>query len=66
MTENDIKGNFIVIKNLASQAAGADLTDSEREVIKTLVAASLNLLEGLLLDINRIANCAEEQLRRQQ
>lgn len=62
MTEQDIKGNFLAIQNLVTQLAGADLPDAEREAVKVLVTVGLNLLEGLLLDINRIANCAEMNL----
>jgi len=66
MTERDIKGNFLAIRHLADQVAGADLPDNERAVIKkTLVESGLNLLEQLLLDINKIANAADEQLNRQ-
>jgi hypothetical protein len=56
MTENDIKGNVSAIRHLSEQVAGADLSDPEREVVKTLVLCGLCLLEGLLLDINRGAD----------
>lgn len=59
MTENDIKGNFAAIRELANQFAGADLPPGEQQVVRTLTTCGLVLLEGLLLDINRIANLLE-------
>ena len=68
MTETDIKGNCTAIRHLASQIARADLPSAERETVKVLAEAALVLLEGFLLDINRIAEaaayaCAEYQDR---
>lgn len=59
MTENDIKGNIAAIRELASKVAGADLQPGERQQITMLVECSLNLLEALLLDVNRIAASLE-------
>ncbi len=59
MTERDIKGNFLALKNLVAEAAGEDLPEKEKRVIKLLGETGLGLLEGLLLDINRLADAAE-------
>lgn len=59
MTENDIKGNFAAIREISDQVAGADLPAGEQQVVRTLVNCGLVLLEGFLLDINRIANVME-------
>jgi hypothetical protein len=59
MTENDIKGNLAAIRELASQAAGAELPEGERQMIKMLCDSGLLLLEGLLVDINRSADALE-------
>ena len=59
MTENDIKGNFLALKNLVAEAAGEDLPEREKQVIKLLCETGLSLLEGLLVDINKLATAAE-------
>lgn len=60
MTENDIKGNVAAIRELHSKLTDANaLPPAERETIQTLVTCALFLLEGFLVDINRIANSLE-------
>ena len=67
MGSRDIKGNFLAIRELSGKVTSADMPDmpdNEREIVKTIVEASLTLLEGLLLDINRIADAAEANANR--
>ncbi len=59
MTENDIKGNFLALRNVAKEIVGADLSDKEKQIAQMLVEVGLNLLEGLLIDINRIAEASQ-------
>ena len=58
MTERDIQGQFLALKNLVAAAAGEDLPEREKQVIKLLCETGLSLLEGLLVDINKIADAA--------
>lgn len=53
MTENDIKGNLLALRELVANAAGSELPPDEQRFIKAIVETSLLLLEGLLVDINR-------------
>lgn len=64
MTENDIKGHVLILKELANTTAAQGLPPNDRQTIQLALASSFTLLECLLIDINRIANCAEEQLTR--
>ena len=64
MGSRDIKGNFLAIRELSGKVTSADMPDNELEIVKTIVEASLTLLEGLLLDINRIADAAEANANR--
>lgn len=59
MTENDIKGNFAVLREMAEKVAGADLPDGERETVKMLALTSLALLESFFIDVNRAANALD-------
>ena len=59
MTEADIKGNFLALRTVAKEAVGADLSEKEKQIAQVLVDAGLNLLEGLLIDINKLATAAE-------
>lgn len=59
MTANDISGYFVAIRAIASEVAGSDTPEKERQVIKTLVEASLRLGEGALIDLNRSADALE-------
>lgn len=59
MSERDIQGNFLALRNIAKELAGADLPEKERQTVQLLVDVGLNLLEGLLIDINKIAEAAE-------
>ena len=61
MTEHDIKGNFLALRNITQELAGVDLPEKERATVKLLAEVGLNLLEGLLIDINKIAQAAEHQ-----
>ena len=64
MTENDIKSNFAAFRELIGQSVAADLALGERQAVLGMLSAGLTLLESLFLDINKLATCAEEQLRR--
>lgn len=55
MSERDINANIEVLKQRIQQIAGADLPTAEREVAQELAIADLELLRGLLLDINKIS-----------
>ena len=59
MTEQDIKANFTIIRDLVQQLAGADLPEGERQVIQTLSGAAPFLLEHALCDLNRSADALE-------
>ena len=59
MTENDIKGNFLALRNVAKEMVGADLSEKEKQTAQLLVDVGMNLIEGLLIYINRIADAAQ-------
>lgn len=59
MTANDISGYFVAIRAIASEVAGIDMPEKERQVIRTVVEASLRLGEGALIDLNRAADALE-------
>ena len=55
----DITANLALIRDVANKAAGSELPDAEREMVKVLCGAGLTLLERALLDLNRIADALE-------
>ncbi len=59
MTEREICAEFLILNSLIGQVAGADLPNAEREAVRTLAGSAMRLLEGVLLDHNRIANALE-------
>lgn len=65
-TENDIKGWFAALSGVAQALAGADLPEAERAQAKMLIEIGIRIGESIVTDLNRIANAAEEELRRQE
>lgn len=59
MIANDISGYFVALRAIASEVAGSDEPEKERQVIKTFAEAALRLSEGALLDLNRAADALE-------
>ena len=59
MSERDIQGNFLALRNVAKEMVGADLSEKEKQTAQMLVDVGMNLLEGLLIDINKIADAAQ-------
>ncbi len=57
--QRDIEAWFLILRDKANALAGADLPDSDREVVQMLAGTAINLLESLFLDINRIADAQE-------
>lgn len=63
-TEQDIKGWFLALQTAVERLAGAELGDAERQQVKLLAGLALRIGESIVLDLNRLANIAEESLRR--
>lgn len=59
MSERDIQGNFSRSEILPRKMVGADLSEKEKQTAQMLVDVGLNLLEGLFIDINKIADATQ-------
>lgn len=59
MTPTAISANMSVLRELAKTLAGAELQNGDAQAVKTVVEGSLLLVEGALLDLNRIATALE-------
>jgi hypothetical protein len=55
-TDADIQTNILTLRNFAAQFAGCELPSPEREQVRHLLVAALNLLEIVLCDLHRIAD----------
>jgi len=48
--------DFDTIRDLITNFAGVDLKDKERQVLVQASLAAINILERVVVDINKIAN----------
>lgn len=63
MTQDQISAHFRALQKLAQALAGADLPDGERDAARAAVDSALQIVESIVLDINRIAAALERSDR---
>ena len=59
MTQREISAEFLILNGIVEQIAGEDLPDAKREAVRTLASSAMRLLEGVLIDLNRITDALE-------
>ena len=59
MTERDIHGLFLVLQDKLPSTFSEEASPADRELATLLIVTGLELLEGLFVDINRLASAVE-------
>lgn len=59
MTPEQISAHFRGLREIADKIVGADLPESEKKLAQYAADSILQIVESIVLDINRIANFLE-------
>lgn len=59
MTPEQISAHFRGLQEIANKIAGADASEAERKLTQYAADSILQIVESVVLDINRIANALE-------
>jgi hypothetical protein len=59
VTERDLQGWFLIISGLANYHAGSDMPAQDREKLLPAINAAIQVVQSIVVDINRIADALE-------